>query len=144
MADFTLDSMAALLMRAASTIDTAEKRALEKAALIIETESKRVIGTYDYGWPELADATQAAREQAGFPANKPLLLTGEMRDSIGHVVGDKEASVGSNEDKAVWQELGTSKGIPPRSFLAQAAIHKEAEVIQEIGQAVYLHLLAPP
>jgi hypothetical protein len=36
----------------------------------------------------------------------------------------------------VWHELGTSRGIPPRSFLAQAAMHKTAEIVLVTGEAV--------
>lgn len=141
MADFTLESMSAMLLSIGAAMPQVNAGALEQAALVVENKAKKVIGTYAYGWPELADATQAARGQAGYPENEPLLVTGEMRDSIGHVVGNNEASVGSNEDKAVWQELGTSRGIPPRSFLAESARRSRDEVEQIIGQAVYESLL---
>jgi hypothetical protein len=56
------------------------------------------------------------------PKAKRKAQRGEMRDSIEHTVVDSESGhVGSNDDKAVWQELGTSRGIPPRSFLGLAA-----------------------
>lgn len=43
-----------------------------------------------------------------------------------HGVGHGRAAVGSNEETAVWQELGT-RTIPPRSFLMNSALygHKE-------------------
>jgi hypothetical protein len=65
-------------------IDEAMKMALagsiEEACVILERECKRVIGTYDYGWAPLADATKADRVAQGYPADEPLLRSGEMRD----------------------------------------------------------------
>ena len=65
-----------------------------------------------------------------------------MRDSIEHVSDRKEAQIGSNSDIAVWQELGTVS-IPARSFLGEAAIRKEQEVVDEIGRVVVSTLLLP-
>jgi len=112
---------------------------LEEAAQIIETEAKRVIGTYEYGWPQLDAATQRARERKGFNPNDPLLMTGELRDSIQHYVDPNalKAEVGSNNPKALWQELGTSRGIPPRSFLLGAAMRKEKEIVQRTGVNIH-------
>jgi hypothetical protein len=120
----SLSEFAADLTRIAIEMPLAEHEALKKAAEIVEEEAKRVIGTYDYGWPALKPET-IARKSRG---DTPLLETGEMRDSIGHTVFPHEAYVGSNDMKAVYQELGTSRGIPPRSFLGGAAMHKEHEV----------------
>ena len=56
-----------------------------------------------------------------------------MRDSIEHVVADSSHGyVGSNDDKAVWQELGTSRGIPPRSFIGLAA-HLEGPNVAKVA-----------
>src|SRR4051812_36859265 len=97
-----------------------EHHALEKAAVLVERRTKDKIGEYQdqagpfIAWPELADATKADRVRQGYSEDEPGLRTGEMRDSIVHVVADGEAQVGSNDDKMVWFELGTSKQ-PPRS-----------------------------
>ena len=134
----TLEGMARILTELA-VMDGAEKDALEKAAQVVETEAKRVIGTYDYGWAQLAPSTQKDREDKGYPANEPLLRDGTMRDSIQHKVEGKSAFVGSNEDIAVFQELGTSR-IPPRPFLAGAAMHKGPEVAKIVGETVVGYL----
>jgi hypothetical protein len=118
----------------------AEHSALEHAAVIVEKEAKDVIGTYRYDWPELAESTQTQRVQLGFSANEPGLRTGEMRDSIEHVVGHKEAHVGSNDERLLWFELGTSRQ-PPRSVLAEAAMHKGEEVSHVIGRSMHAHLI---
>lgn len=117
-----------------AVMEAMEHAALEKAAVVVETEAKRVIGTYDYGWPPLAPSTLARKA-----ADTPLLETGDLRDSIEHNVGGHEAMIGSNNPKAVFHELGTVR-VPPRSFLVQAAIHKETEVHHLIGAEVVRHL----
>src|SRR4051794_36413616 len=106
-----------------------EHHALEQAAVVVEKRAKEKIGEYQdqagpfIAWPELADATKADRVNQGYPEDEPGLRSGEMRDSIEHVVVDSEAQVGSNDDKLVWFELGTSKQ-PPRSVLGGAVIEK--------------------
>jgi phage gpG-like protein len=134
---FSLGSFGAHLAAIAITTTAHEKKGLEKAAVIIETEAKRVIGTYDYGWLQLAESTLAQKS-----ANTPLLETGEMRDSIEHTHAGRSAFVGSNSDIAVYQELGTAK-IPARSFLAGAAIHKGKEAAQAVAGEMLLGLIKP-
>jgi HK97 gp10 family phage protein len=123
-------AFAAFLPALALEVKHEEHKVLEKAAVVVETEAKRVIGTYDYGWTPLAESTLAKKS-----ADTPLLETGEMRDSIEHTVHGNEAEIGSNNDKALWQEYGTSR-IPPRSFLGGALTHKEAEIVKMIGQDI--------
>ena len=139
MGEFSLVGFAAHLtaLKAEMAIETHE--ALEHAALLVETEAKAEIGTYQgaagpfAAWATLAAFTQADRVAKGYPADEPLLRTGEMRDSIEHTIGVHEAEVGSNSDIAVYQELGTHGGgwggpIPPRSFLGGAAFRKSHEI----------------
>jgi HK97 gp10 family phage protein len=120
---------------------TEERHALERAAKLVEAESKAEIGHYQgeappfTAWAELADSTKEDRVKQGFTENDPGLRTGEMRDSISHAVGDKEAVVGSNDEKLVWFELGTEKQ-PPRSVLGTAAVHKGRQVAEIMGGAV--------
>lgn len=117
-------------------IDAARKEALERASQVIEKEAKRVIGTYDYGWKELAPSTQDTRASLGYDPDEPLLREGDLRSSIEHtIVSDKEAVIGSDSDVAVYQELGTAT-IPARSFLAGAASAKGKECAEILGQVV--------
>jgi phage gpG-like protein len=106
-----------------------------KACEMVCEEAKRVIGTYDYGWPQLSPATLAHKF-----FNTPLLETGEMRASIEWNASGNEGHVGSNNDKAVWHELGTSR-IPPRSFLAGAAMAMEDKIHKMAGRAVVAVLM---
>jgi hypothetical protein len=138
----SLAAFGTFLAGMAVKIEHAEHSALEGAAKIVETEAKRVIGSYDYGWPQLAQATQDDRVAQGYSANQPGLRRGDMRDSIGHTVAGHEAQIGSNDDKLVWFEIGTSKQ-PPRPVLAGAAIQKEKEIVELIGHTVHTALIKP-
>lgn len=109
--------------------------ALHEATAIVQKEAKRVIGTYDYGWVPLAQATVDDRVRQGYTPDDPLERTGELRESILRTVIGHEGFVGSDNMKAVWQELGT-KTIPPRSFLAGAAKHKMEEIVNKTGLAI--------
>ena len=140
MPDLSLAEFAIFMARAHLEVDHAVHVGLEKAARVIEAEARAEIGNYQgaaaqFGaWPELAEATKADRRAQGFTENDPLLRTGELRDSIDHVVGHNEAAIGSNSEIAVYQELGTSK-IPPRSFLGGAAARKAERVAEILGHS---------
>jgi phage gpG-like protein len=129
-----------------------EHKALEKAAVLVEKRAKKKIGEYQeqagpfVGWAELSENTLHGGYANGFrypgkielgyatdEEHNPLLRTGDMRDSIEHVVADGEAQVGSNSDIAVYQELGTTT-IPPRSFLGGAAVESLDEIITIVGE----------
>jgi phage gpG-like protein len=114
--------------------DRRNQRNLHRAAKVVVKEAKRVIGTYDYGWRPLSEKTLAKKED-----DTPLLETGAMRDSIWYTVQNNEFQVGSDDQKAVWQELGTKK-IPPRSFLAGAMHRKAARVAHILGGDLVNHL----
>lgn len=138
MKEFTLAGFAAFVAEElGDNVEHAREEALELGAKAIQHEAKRVIGTYLFDWPQLAPATQADRERQGFPANEPLLRTGEMRDSIQYEIIEpgKEAEIGSNDDIAVYQELGTAT-IPPRSFLGASAAYLEKPIVNMIKETV--------
>lgn len=141
MTTFTLPQFAGLLMHIANTLPAARHHALNAAGQIVEDEARRLIGTYDYNptWPELADATKEDRVAQGFSENEPLLRTGELRDSIHHVVVGDTVHVGSDNDKAVWQELGTVH-IPPRTFLKGAVINTVHQIEHITGRTMHAHL----
>jgi phage gpG-like protein len=130
---FSLTGFAAFVVTLAET-EHVKEHALKKAARIVENEAKRVIGTYDYGWPPLAESTLKKKA-----ADTPLLETGELQKSIGSQVDHDRALIGSDDKVAVWQELGT-KTIPPRPFLMGALVHKTKEVLEVIGRHYEAHL----
>jgi phage gpG-like protein len=111
-------------------------RALGPAIVIaackaVAAEAKRVLGEGYPEWPALQPET-IARKMRG---NTPLLETGEMRASIEWNASGNEGHVGSNSDIAVYQEFGTSR-IPPRPFLAGAAMRTEPEIHKMAARAV--------
>jgi hypothetical protein len=110
-------------------------RILERCGKLVTHEVYRVIGTYEYGWPQLAETTQDERASQGFEPNDPLLRTGRMRDTIWYKVGHDEVQIGSDDKILAWQELGTSR-IPPRPVLEGALKQKTPEVLKVIGRAV--------
>lgn len=99
---------------------------------VVEEKAKAAVGTYTYGWPQLSDYTQKDRVELGFSANDPLLRTGALQGSISSMAHDvglgAEGLVYSGEKTALWAELGTSRGEPPRSFLMQSLIRSYGEM----------------
>lgn len=127
-------------------VKLAEQHILEKAGAMVEKRAREKIGEYQeqagpfIAWPELAESTKADRARQGYPEDEPLLRTGEMRDSIGHTVHESEVQIGSNDDKAVWQELGTEH-IPPRSFLGGAMVESLPKINEMAGRDLVATLI---
>ncbi len=123
-----------------------EHHALEKVARVVDKRAKEKIGEYQEqagpfaGWAELADSTKEDRLRQGYTENDPGLRSGEMRDSIEHVVRDGEAQVGSDDDKMVWFELGTSKQ-PPRSVLGGAVVEEMDKITEIVGTSAVAALV---
>ena len=138
---FSLLGMAEKLASVAIETEAAIQLVVEEAAGLVQETAKNALGTYEFGWPPLKEET-VARKATG---DSPLLETGELRDSIERTIGHHVAWVGSNDDKAVWQEFGTST-IPPRSFIAspgmvcEGQIHKMAR--ETVGAALAGHSAA--
>jgi phage gpG-like protein len=134
---YTLLGMVAKLAQVSIETDLAIQIAIEEAAELVRAAAAKLIGHPNEVWAELAESTLARKG-----ADTPLFETGEMRASIDKTIGHHIAWVGSNSDKAVWQELGTSR-IPPRSFIGLAAIQSEDKIhkiaTQCIGRALAGH-----
>ena len=132
MPDFmSLLEAAAKFRAAAHDIEEAGPLIVRTACQMVAAHAKAAIGTYDLGWTPLAASTLAHKS-----ANTPLLETGEMRDSIKWQADGLVGHVGSNLDRAVWQEMGTSRGIPPRSFLMASAIDQGPKIAKMAGAVV--------
>jgi hypothetical protein len=112
---------------ALSSTSLSGPKIVEEACKIVQKKAKAAIGKDHEMWPPLAESTISDKQHHGFPTPKPLLRTGELRDSIQYVVHGVEGAVGSDLERAVWQELGTSR-IPPRSFLVSSAIASEDRI----------------
>jgi phage gpG-like protein len=105
---FTLVGFAAKLGAIDRDLHEVGPAIIARACELVARQAKRAIGKQHELWPPLKPAT-IARKLRG---NTPLLETGELRDSIEWTAHGLEGEVGSNNDKAVWHELGTSR-IPP-------------------------------
>jgi phage gpG-like protein len=109
---FSLTDFAARLAMMEADIRLPEEAIVEKAAQMIEERARDAIGTYEFGWPQLAEATQQERERLGFTPNDPLRRTGRLKYSIGRVSGreggEAVAYVGTNDPNAKYHEFGTS------------------------------------
>jgi hypothetical protein len=112
----------------------------EEVMVFVEHEAKAAIGTYAYSWPKLGPSAIARH------GDTPLLDTGALEASIEHTVeaipGGAEGLVYSPDKVAVYQEMGTSRGIPPRSFLFRSLLRAEPE-IGKVFTAFIAKILAP-
>lgn len=127
---YTLLGFAAALEAASRRMEHEQAVKCEEAAVIVENEAKRVLGTYEYGWPRLSPYTLAHKTTG----DSPGLETGGMRDSVQHVSNRDGFEVGSNDHKALWFELGTRTGQPPRPFLSGALQRKMPEIEKKLGE----------
>lgn len=74
----------------------------------------------------LSPVTLKLRQQRGGGGSAPLIDSGELLDSIGIFVTDREAAAGSAKSRAGWMQLGITtsedsmipgKRVPPRPFI---------------------------
>jgi hypothetical protein len=138
----SLGDFAAHLLTMEADIKLAEEVAVVKACKKVSKTAKNLIGHENPFWPALKLET-IARKAHG---NTPLLETGELRDSTSwdaphHDGAVTYGDVGSDAKTAVYQKLGT-RTIPPRSFLAQAAMGKEGEIVEMMGHMVHKAMVA--
>lgn len=134
--------MADVLMGAASRDHEELVVPTEALMVFLKEEAWGFIGSYQTGWAPLKPTT-IARKMTG---DTPLLETGEMRDSIEHraapTIYGAIGEIGSNDPIALYQEMGTSRSIPPRSFLGLAMSRSEEAAIPLFGKFA-LSLFAP-
>lgn len=144
-------AFARAMERAAAELETAYATSMEAGAILVEASAKTEFGHYQREnmgefapWDELKDATKQQHIQAivdGEAApdageNTPLLVKGDLRESIKHEAGPKEFVVGSESEIMVYQEIGTPEGIPPRPVLGTAMYRDAEEVVNLVGRAV--------
>lgn len=147
----SFSAFARAIEKAATELEAAYAATMEAGAVLVEATAKAEIGHYqreDMGpfaqWEELKDATQKAHARAmarGEAApdaneNSPLLVSGELRDTIKHESTARQFVVGSESEIMVYQELGTPEGIPPRPVLGPAMYRNAETIANMIGKAV--------
>ena len=111
---------------------------LHKVGALAQTLAAHYPGEYQPGWAPLAESTLKDKAAKGFPVPSPLKRSGEMAASYRSEVNLAELAmvIGSPDEKALWQEMGTSRGIPPRPVCAPAlknSLPYAAEVFGKIA-----------
>ena len=116
-----MDSLIVAAARFAALAAEAEAikhAALEEAAKEFLKRAQASLGTYEYGWPHLAESTIARKSRGDTPG----LETGVMQRSGGYEVHGDTATVGFTDPKIVWFEFGT-KHQPPRPVVGGTIDH---------------------
>ena len=144
MKEFTnLDAFTKHLDQVTKQYSQRERKALEVIGDAVERKSKENIGHLQQGaggfkpWEPLAESTKKDKERQGYVYNSdynPLYRTGDLRESIHHVVnlGEHKVVIGSDSEIAAYQELGTQH-IPARSFLGLALFTEKQKIIYILG-----------
>lgn len=127
-----LAAMSALLIARGEALEQHLTVAIEEAAKLIQQEATDEVGVYQTGWAQLADSTEQQKARKGYPANAPLLATGQLKNSFEYNVSGLNATIGSNDRTIKYHEFGTSK-MPPRPVLLTSVTKKKDEIINLIG-----------
>lgn len=86
--------------------------------------------------PEVLRAVEIAIKRAlwsmgataeGYAKQGAPVDTGRLRNSITHEEDDTSTVIGTNVEYAIFQELGTSRGIKPKHFLKNAVANHTDE-----------------
>lgn len=164
MVDMTLGQFARHINRIAARSSRREVSALFGSGTRLVFAARSYIGTYQGAvgrypaWQPLSVNTlQGGVSPTGYrypgkielgysPGDNPLLRTGQMRQSIQSTVRGNSVIIGSNDEVALWQELGTQGSashvpIPPRSFLGRALAEHGRRETHAIARVVFKPLL---
>lgn len=142
----SLGAFATHLMTAATAEALALHEGLKAACVEVEKTAKGEIGTYQASigpfpaWAPLADSTEDEKARMGYPAESPLMATGEMQESYRNEVEGLDGVVGTSDPKAIYHELGTTK-MPPRPVLGPAVLHNRGRIERLIGEAAVVGIL---
>ena len=134
----TLDEFERALTASLATVHTRLEIGLDKVGTLAQTLAAEYPGHYQPGWAPLAESTITDKQSKGFDVPSPLKRTGDMAASYKKEIDpfELELVIGSPELKALWQEMGTSRGIPPRPVCEPAlknSLPYAADVFGEIA-----------
>lgn len=138
MTEFTPRAFAAFLRTAAVAVEATGHLVLDRAAAQIERTAKAKFGHYQPGaesypaWAPLKEATKEDRARQGYPADEPLLRSGDLRDSTSRAVARDTAVIGSTSEIAVYHELGDAK-LPPRPVFGPSAVENAKAIEASFG-----------
>lgn len=116
----SLEAFANELEKSVATLRPKLEIGLDRVGELAETLAASYPGHYQPGWKPLAASTLKDKADKGYPVPSPLKRSGAMAASIEREVDITELAVvvGSKDVVMLWQEMGTSRGIPPRPTLA--------------------------
>ncbi|MCJ2136201.1 hypothetical protein MKK69_19455 [Methylobacterium sp. J-026] len=138
----SIGALATFLEGVAHSLPQAQQAALDDATTFLLQKVKEIPGNYqsDPAWPALAEATVEDRTRKGFTPDDPLRRTGEFAETFQkHVDGPTRAEVGSNDERAAWFELGTSR-MPPRPVLGAAKAQHDPHLVEIVGRRIQQHI----
>jgi hypothetical protein len=124
----TLENAVLKFGKIAAEFEAIRIAALEAGAQEFLKRAKAAIGTYEYGWPSLAESTIASKGGADTPG----LETGDMQASGSYEVHAASFTVGFTDPKTAWFEFGTSRQ-PPRPIIGGTIDHHGAEIARLVG-----------
>lgn len=101
---------------------------LERGAKLFLKKAQAAMGTYEYGWPPLAEST-IERKTTG---DTPLIETRTMIESGGYTVHFGYAVVGFEDPKILVHEYGNAH-VPPRPVVGGTVAKHGAEIAHKIG-----------
>lgn len=127
-----------LLEKAVFSIQAGRDAVLLAEAERLKVEAQAMFGLYPENgeWDELKDATQRARERQGYEPNDPLLVTGELKESVECKVKGRSGFVGSNDPIMFYQEIGTET-IPPRPVFGLLVQKETKHIVLNLGNAIF-------
>jgi hypothetical protein len=158
--------MATLTLAEAAEFFCASAARLEpELSVVVETictrgavAARELIGHEQDGWPPLSGATVygfrhpragwiTGRLELGYGGfESPLLRTGSMRDSVSFVASGLVGEVGSDDKRALFNELGTPSAefpTPPRPFISKGLLEAVETGYEELAVEVARSLLVP-
>lgn len=141
MKDLDFAGLGKALSSMARSLDEVQHGIAHTLGEAIKERAKGKLGEYQpeshgfEAWAPLSGVTMQKRALAGYPANNPLLVTGELSESIEMRVDGNGAIIGSKSDIALYQENGT-ENIPPRPFLGPAAYEVMDEAPKLTGKII--------
>lgn len=114
--EMTFEEFEAHLAKAVATVVPRLEIGLDKVGQLAESIAAELPGHYQPGWAPLAESTLEDKREKGFPVPSPLKRTGAMAESYKKDIDLATLTlvIGSESPVALYQEMGTSRGIPPR------------------------------
>lgn len=120
---------------------------MRAAATVVRKEAQDEIGQYQSAagpfpaWAQLAPSTVRDRVRQGYPPDRPLERTGELRDSYEVDSFADSVGVGSELDRALYLEVGDPRhNLPARSVLGRAFVVSEPRSFAALTRVVYERL----